>query len=305
MIEVKKYIKFPRLLLVSLLVRFGKWIPDAIYLHIMYYLKLGKVLHLKNPRTFSEKIQWLKLYNRRPEYTVMVDKVAVKEYVAKMIGDEYIIPTLGVWNNPDEIDFDKLPERFVLKCNHNSGVGLYVCRDKSKLNKKTVVDRLKKGLRENYYLREREWPYRDVCKKILAEKLLEERGITDLIDYKFFCFSGKALYCQMITNRSTHECIDFYDRFWLHQEFVGLNSINFAAYNASMSYNRPINYDKMLFLADKLATSIKTPFVRIDFYNIRGRIYFGEITFYPYAGFGYFTPKEWNCKLGNLIDISL
>ena len=169
---IKEYIKNPRLLAISSLVELGKWIPDAIYLEMMYYLRMGKKMHLSNPMTFSEKLQWLKLYNRKAEYIMMVDKIAVKEYVAKKIGAEYIIPTLGVWDNPNEIDFGKLPDQFVLKCNHNSGLGMCICRDKRNLDIHKTISKLSKGLKQDYYLTGREWPYKNVNRKILAEKFI-------------------------------------------------------------------------------------------------------------------------------------
>lgn len=278
------------------------WIPDSIYLRMMYYLTMGERLNLKHPISFSEKLQWLKLYNRKPEYTMMVDKVRVKEYVAKIIGEEYIIPTLGVWNNPEEIDFDILPNQFVLKCNHNSGLGMCLCKDKLKINKALVVKKMKKGLKENYYIGKREWPYKNMPRKILAEVFLSDLNNSELKDYKFFCFNGIAKYCQVIANRSTDETIDFYDRKWVHQDFIGLLS---SAHHAPSAHHVPLNYDKMLQIADKMSSDVKSPFVRVDLYNVNGKIYFGEITFFPFSGFGEFRPKDWNRKLGDMIKLPI
>lgn len=300
--KLMKAVHSPRLFLLILLNRSGFFLPDRIYLSWKFYLEMGKSVNLRNPQTFSEKLQWLKLYNRKPEYTVMVDKVEVKKYVVGILGEEYIIPTLGVWDNPDEIDFDALPERFVLKCNHNSGGGMYICKDKSQMNKQEVIRGLQKGLRENYYLHGREWPYKNVPRKILAEKFMEDESGTDLKDYKFFCFSGVAKYCQVIANRSTDECIDFYDRDWNHQEFIGLSPI---AHRSPIAHHSPANYKDMLRMADKIASVVKAPFVRVDFYNVKGHIYFGEITFFPLSGFGAFRPRVWNNKLGEDINLSV
>ena len=299
--RITKYIHSPRSFLLVLLNRFGFFLPDRLYLSWKFYLEMGKPLNLRNPQTFSEKMQWLKLYNRKPEYTVMVDKVEVKKYVAGILGEEYIIPTLGVWDNPDAIDFDALPEQFVLKCNHNSGGGMYICKDKSQMNKEEVIRGLQKGLRENYYLHGREWPYKNVPRKIIAEKFMEDESGTDLKDYKFFCFDGVAKYCQVIANRSTDECIDFYDRDWKHQEFIGLSPI---AHYSPIAHHSPANYKDMLRMADKIASVVKAPFVRVDFYNVKGHIYFGEITFFPLNGFGEFRPRVWNNKLGEDINLS-
>ena len=174
--SISFYLNHPKTVGNIILYRFCRWMPDKWYLKLKFRLWMGKKLDLKNPRTFSEKLQWLKLYDRRPEYTFMVDKVKVKEYVASLIGDKYIIPTLGVWESPDMIDFDSLPDRFVLKCNHNSGLGMYICKDKSKMNIEKVKEGLREGLKQNYYLGGREWPYKDVPRRILAETYLDSNA---------------------------------------------------------------------------------------------------------------------------------
>ena len=174
--------------------------PDKPYLELMYWVNMDRKLDLKNPKTFNEKLQWLKLYNRRPEYTMMADKVLVRDYIAKTLGPEYLIPLLGVWDDPDEIDFDKLPDRFVLKCNHNSGLGMCICKDKSKLDIEKVRADLREGLKQDYYLTGREWPYKDIPRKILCEQYMEDASL-ELKDYKFFCFNGVPRYCQVIADR--------------------------------------------------------------------------------------------------------
>ena len=287
---IKEYVKNPRLLAISLLVKLGKWIPDAIYLGMMYYLRIGKKMHLSNPMTFSEKLQWLKLYNRKAEYTMMVDKIAVKEYVAKKIGAEYIIPTLGVWDDPNEIDFDKLPDQFVLKCNHNSGLRMCICRDKRNLDIHKTISKLSKGLKQDYYLTGREWPYKNVNRKILAEKFISLEDNSDLKDYKFFCFNGEPKYCQVISDRERKMSIDFFDKNWNHMNFHEPKEYPFA----SLLPTKPENLDLMWSLAKTLALQI--PFVRIDFYNLNGKIFFGEITFFPTNGMGGFDPEVWDKK---------
>ena len=298
MMKVRKYIKSPQLLLVSLFVRLGKWIPDAIYLHIIYYLKVGEVLHLKYPRTFSEKIQWLKLHNRRPEYTQMVDNVLVKDYVAKIIGKEYIIPTLGVWKTFDEINFDSLPKQFVLKCNHDSG-GVIICKDKRKLNRYQSRKLLNKSLKRNFFYGGREYPYKNVKPSIMAEEYMQNIDGGDLVDYKFFCFSGEVKMCQVISDRFDDEKIDFYDRNW--NRLIGLIGLNIEAKNSIEDKPRPKRYDEMIRIAESLSKGMI--FVRVDLYDINDKIYFGELTFFPASGFGYFRPDEWNVKLGNMIKL--
>ena len=172
---------------------------DEPYLKKMFRATMGKELDLNDPKTFNEKLQWLKLYNRKPEYTMMVDKYLVRDYIKETLGEQYLIPLLGVWDDPDEIDFDALPDRFVLKCNHNSGKGMYICKDKSKMDVKKVKSELRAGLKQNYYLHGREWPYKDVPRKIIAEQYMEDAKTEELRDYKFFCFNGevKAMFIAM------------------------------------------------------------------------------------------------------------
>ena len=292
----------------SLLLRkFGWWIPDRPYLLMMYYIQMGEMLHLRNPKTFSEKLQWLKLYNRKPEYTMMVDKYAVKEYVTNIIGKEYIIPTLGVWEKPEDIEWEKLPNQFVLKTTHGGGSkGVVICKDKSKFEISKTIKQLNRAMKQDVYRNYREWPYKHVKHRIIAEQFMEEKVVdnrpieTDLVDYKFYCFHGEPKYCQVIRDRSTKETIDFYDMEWTHMPFCGLNPV---AKNGLNPVAKPIHLDRMKEIACKLSQDI--PFTRVDFYIINDIEYFGEITFYPASGFGLFTPKEWNMQLGNLISFPL
>ena len=289
----------PKIIGIILLGKFSFLFSDKQYLQMMYWLHLGRKLNLKNPKTFNEKLQWLKLYNHKPEYTIMVDKVKAKEYVAKLIGEEHIIPTLGVWDDPDDIDFDALPDQFVLKCNHNSGTGMCICRDKSKLDIEKVKAELRKGLKENYFMRCREWPYKNVPRKILAEKFMVDESGTELKDYKIFCFNGEPRYCQVISDRNTDEKIDFYDMHW--KRLVGLVGLNDKVHNSEYAIPCPESFENMKQMASLLAKSI--PFSRIDFYEINHQAYFGEITFFPATGFGNFNPREWNVKMGDMITL--
>lgn len=296
--SLKAYLLNPNILAISLLVRFGKWIPDTIYLQMLYYLRMRKKLNLKHPITFDEKLQWLKLYNRRPEYTMMVDKVAVKKYVAKVIGNEYIIPTLGVWDNPDEIDFAKLPEQFVLKCNHNSGKGMFICKDKSSMDERRVISNLKRGLKEDYYKKWREWPYKNVHRRVLAEKFMVDESGTELKDYKIFCFGGEPEIIEVDYDRFIKHKRNFYDKEW---NFIDMR-IEYPS-DKSHVIACPNNLKRMLDLARELSQGI--PHLRVDFYSIGNRIYFGELTFFHEAGMGHFYPDSWNVKLGNLIKLPI
>ena len=284
--------------------------PDKLYLTLLFRLKMGYWIDWKKPKTFSEKLQWLKLYDRKPEYTTMVDKYAVKEYVANIIGREYIIPTLGVWDRPEDIDWDCLPQKFVLKTTHaGGGSGVLICKDKATFDRNDACIKLKRSLSKCVYNSHREWPYKNVPKRIIAEAFLEEakpvKHNTDLPDYKFYCFNGEPVYCQVIRDRSSKETIDFYDMEWRHMPFVGLNptfniSLPFFT-NGATSVEKPIHLSKMIDACRKLSKEIM--FSRIDLYVIDDKIYFGEITFYPASGIGVCTPIEWNDKLGHMIGL--
>ena len=288
------------------------WLPDEPYLRLRFRFKMGYWPNLTNPHTFVEKINWLKLHDRKPEYSMMVDKYAVKEYVASKIGGEYIIPTLGVWKEPEDIDFDALPNQFVLKTTHGGGSGgVVVCKDKNTLDKGKVIMRLRDSMDSDIYRNLREWPYKNVKKRVIAEKFMipkekENDHTYDLTDYKFFCFGGEPCYCQVIRDRHTRESIDFYDMEWNHQSFVGLNPKAPDGTPAIANGITPVGKPKRLETMKEICRSLSAniPFLRVDLYVIDGKVYFGELTFYPASGIGFFKPKEWDEKLGNLIDIN-
>lgn len=273
-------------------------LSDYVFLKTHWRLHMGYPLDLESPRTFAEKLQWIKLYDRNPIYTTMVDKFAVKDYVANIIGPEYIIPNLGIWDVPEDIDFDVLPEQFVLKCNHDSG-SLVICKDKGNLDRVATVKKLRHALGRNYYILTREWPYKNVKRRILAEPYLAELASDDLIDYKFFCINGQPCFCQVIKDRSTSETIDFFDMNWNHMNFIGLNPA--VSKHSETVIKKPKNFEKMVEFAEKLSAGI--PFVRVDFYNIDGKIYFGELTFFPANGMGRFEPKEWDKRIGEMLQL--
>lgn len=288
----------------AIIQNFFGWLPDKTYLQLLYRFKMSHKLDLNHPKTFTEKIQWLKLYNRKPEYTLMVDKYAVKKYVADIIGEKYIIPTLGVWDKPEDIDWDALPNEFVLKTTHGGGSGgVVICKDKKTFDRNKAILTLRDSMNSDIYRSLREWPYKDVKKRVLAEKYMVPKDmvnnpIYELSDYKFFCFNGEPKYCQVIRDRHNKESIDFYDMNWRHQEFVGLNPV---ASNGINPVPQPLLLDDMICICHKLSKNMK--FVRIDMYVIDNRIYFGEITFYPASGMGLFNPDKWNEELGNLISL--
>lgn len=280
--------------MLSLIRKLLRLCPDRIYLQVVFFKHFHRFINFRNPRTFSEKLQWLKLYNRNPIYSVMVDKYLVKNYVASKIGEEYVVPTLGVWDHADEIDFNKLPNQFVLKWNHDSG-SIVICKDKKDFSISNAIKKLNQFENHNAFWYGREWPYKNVEPKILAEKYLENED-KQLTDYKFYCFDGQPEYCQVIRNRFTEETIDFYDMEWNLMPFVGLNSV---AKNGMDPATKPLKLDLMINICRQLSKDQK--FMRVDLYNVCGKIYFGEITFYPASGFGFFRPEEWNVLLGKKI----
>ena len=273
----------------------AKYISDKAFVEKEYFLNIGEELDLLHPQKFNEKLQWLKLYDHNPQYTIMVDKYRARQFIKDIIGDQYLIPLLGVWENPDDIDFDLLPDQFVLKCNHNSGTG--ICKDKKNVDIPRVKRELKKGLRENYYLRHREWPYKDVPRRIIAEKYMIDESGEALTDYKFFCFNGEPRVMYISNDGAENPKTDFFD-----MEFNHL-PIKMKDPNSEQLPLKPQSFELMKELAKKLSEGI--PFLRTDFYEINGNIYVGELTLYHNAGLSKIEPSEWNLKLGNYINLNL
>lgn len=279
----------------SLLIKMH-FLSDKKFLKILYMVRMNKKLDLTNPNTFTEKLQWLKIHDRKKNYTSMVDKYEVKKYVANIIGDNYIIPTIDVYDRFDEIDFEAMPQQFVMKCTHDSG-GLVIVRNKNELNICEARKKINKCLKRNFYYNFREWPYKDVRPRIIIEKYMQNSDEQELKDYKFYCFNGEPKYCQVIADRQVEETIDFYDMNWKHQAFNGLNNCPMAR----KKHDKPKTFNKMKKFAKELSHGIA--FVRVDFYEINDKLYFGEITFFPAGGFGEFSPKEWDKRLGDMINL--
>lgn len=284
--------------LASIIQNFFTWLPDSIYLKLLFRFKMGKPLNLKNPKTFNEKLQWLKLYNRKPEYTTLVDKYAVKQYIANIIGEEHIIPTLGVWDKFDDIDFSSLPDQFVLKTTHGGGGGgVVICRDKQSFDKATAKRKLESSMKSDIYKSLREWPYKNVKKRIIAEKFMtDSKG--ELNDYKFTCTNGNAHNVMICCDRGSGETkFYFFDNKW---NLLRLNKRGKEAPD-NFSLPKPKNLENMFNIAQKL--SMNLPYSRIDLYNVDGEIYFGEITFYPASGFDRNLLEETDVLFGNYITI--
>lgn len=276
---------------------FYKFLPDKIYLKILFYANLGYKLNLKNPKTYNEKLQWLKLYDRNPEHTKMVDKYEAKKYIAEKIGEEYIIPTIGVWDSVDDIEFDSLPEQFVLKSTHDSGM-VVICRDKSQFNVEKAKQTLRKSFLRNYFLSGREWPYKNIKKRIIAEKFMSDGSEKGLNDYKFYCFNGKPEFAYISQGLEDHSTarINYMTLEWERAPFRRPDYKEFEELP-----DKPKKINEMLELAAKLSEGIK--FLRVDFYEIEDKVYFGELTFFPGSGLTPFQPEEWDYKIGDCLNL--
>ena len=279
---------------------FYRNMPDDEFLKRLFRIKLGYELNLDDPKTFNEKLQWLKLYDRKQIYTTMVDKYAVKEYVAGIIGEQYIIPTLCVCDSFDEINFASLPNQFVLKCTHDSG-GLVICRDKAKLDMKAARKKISSCLKKNYYYKFREWPYKGVKPRVIVEKYMEDES-RELRDYKVLCFNGIPKLIEVHQGRYTdHQTQDFYDTGW-HKTTI--SQANLQRYQATCDVaEKPEKLDEMLALSSSLAKGI--PQLRVDWYQVMGKLYFGEMTFFDGAGLDPFDNYEDDLLLGNWIMLPM
>ena len=272
--------------------------PDKPLLSLYFRRKFHRKLDWENPQTFSEKIQWLKIYGRTPVNRVMCDKYLVKDYIKCKIGEQYVIPLLGVWDRPEDIDFSKLPEKFVIKCNHNSGTGMYICRDKSKLNEEAIRRNLRKGLKEDYYIDSRDYCYKDIPRKIIAESYMEDAETKELRDYKFFCFDGEPKALFIASGRLQGEdsvTFDFFDMDYNHLPFTNGHP------NAKVQPKKPKCFEEMKQLAAQLSKGM--PHVRVDFYEVNGHVYFGEFTFSHWSGFMPFKPEVWDYTFGSWLKL--
>lgn len=272
---------------------------DRKYLKACYRAYFGKKLDLENPQTFSEKIQWLKLNDRNPLYTDMVDKYKVKKWVASKIGDVHVVPTFDMWRTAEEIDISSLPNQFVLKTNHDSG-GVVICRDKDKFDIEDAKSFLSAHLQNNFFYVGREWPYKDVEPVVFAEKYLDGFDSAGMIDYKFYCFNGEPKFLYVSKGLEDHEtaAISFLNLDWTRAPFARNDYRPFE-----ILPEKPLSYDVMLHFAHQLSEGI--PFVRVDFFEYEGTPYFSEMTFYPCAGFMPFEPDAADSDIGLLLNVGL
>ena len=271
------------------------FLSDEKYLRLLFRLRMGRKLNLDNPKTFCEKLQWLKIHGREEIYTTMADKYLAKQFIAGKIGEKYVVPLLGVWDRFDDIDFDALPDKFVLKCNHGSGSAI-ICRDKTKLDKENARKILEKSLKTDYFILKREWPYKNINRRIIAEEYLEDEPGVNLFDYKFFCLNGIPRIMYVIEGASDNPTEAFFD---MEQNYLDLEMED---PRPEIPPRLPDCFDEMKRLAAELSDGV--PFLRVDFFCVKGRLYVGELTFFHESGFGEIKPKEWDEKLGNMLDLS-
>ena len=276
---------------------FYNHLPDDEYIHRMFRAKMGYQLDLEHCSTFNEKLQWLKLYDRKPFYSSIVDKYEVKKYVANIIGEEYTVPTLGVWNSFEEIDFNALPDRYVLKCTHDSG-GIYIAKNKDNKSIRASRRILKRSLKKNYYYLFREWPYKYVKPRIIAEQYLEGNTRGGIIDYKIHCFNGEPQIILVCADRFSDTGLteDFFDTKWNH---LAVRRPKYK--NSSSKILRPQELDEMLELSRRLSKGFL--FLRVDFYVVQHRVYIGELTFFPNGGYEKFIPESFDLKLGDMLRL--
>lgn len=295
--NIKYFIGHPKNILLALIYKYGGFLKDSVYAKLLYRIKLGRKLHLDNPRTYTEKIQWLKLYNRDPLYTQLVDKVEVKRIVADKIGDKYVIPTIGIWDKPEDIEWEKLPSQFVLKTTHGGGnYGVIVCKDKGAINIDEICRKLDLSLKQDLYRTLREWPYKDVKKRIMAEQYLEDESGFELKDYKIFCFNGVPKMIDVDYNRATNHQRNLYTPDW-----VRINATLGYPSDETREIPRPNVLEELLGLAKELSSGF--PHVRTDFYIIGDKIYFGELTFYHGSGFEKSYPDDFDWEMGKWLSL--
>lgn len=276
------------------------FLPDKMYLQLFYFATTRKFIDFKNPKGFNEKLQWLKVNDRRPEYSQLVDKLAVRDHISKILGEEYLFPLLGKWESFDDIDFDALPEQFVMKCNHDSG-STKVIKNKSSLTAEEINEMKEfysKRLKQDFYYAGREYPYKGIKPYIIAEQLMIDETAPEksIEDYKFFCFNGEPKVMFIATDRATDCKFDFFDMNFNHLDLVNIHP------NADKPIPKPEKFDEMKELAAKLSQGMRH--VRIDLYELNGKIYFGEYTFFHGGGFQLCHPEKWERQLGDWIDIT-
>lgn len=290
--KLQNYLKHPFGIIVNVIYKLKRFVPDKLYVKVLYKENMGNWPDLKNPKTFNEKLSWIKLYDRNPLYTKLADKYSVKEYVAQRIGSEYVVDNYCVANRWEDINFETLPCQFVIKCTHDSG-GAFICRDKKSFDYDSVKKMIQHNLQCNYFYPGREWPYKNIKPRIIVDKYLDDHTGNELRDYKFWCFGGRPTY-MYCTIKGDNVFENFYD-----MNFVPV-AIDHGYPRHTPEFERPKNFELMEELASKLSKGI--PFVRVDFFEVDGKVYFGEFTFFDWGGLRPFG-GDWDVVLGELIAL--
>ncbi|ULT56201.1 glycosyl transferase [Neobacillus drentensis] len=296
--KINKIIKQPqKIILWANWKGYLNWLPDKAYLNIMYISRMKKKLDLNNPKTFNEKLQWLKIYDRNPKYIQMVDKYEAKKYITEKIGPDFIIPTYGVWDSFDDINIERLPDQFVLKCTHDCG-GLVICRDKKTLDMESARSKINRCLQRNYFYNGREWPYKNVKPRVIAEKYMRDPSSIVLKDYKFYCFNGKPEFVQLSQGMEKHSTASmaFLNLDWERLPFERSDFLRIDKIPP-----KPLNFELMKTFAEELSQGHL--FLRVDLYEINGRVYFSELTFSPTSGFIPIQPPEYDLQVGRLLEL--
>ena len=296
--KIKMFLKNPLWIVVFLNNRGLHLLNDELYLKLLYWLSFGKRIDLKNPKTYNEKLQWLKLYDRKDIYTKMVDKYESKKLIADVVGRQYVVPTLGIYDKFEDINFETLPKSFVIKTTHYGGnKGIFIVKDKQEFDKLNAKKELQKIMKKNLYYSGREWPYKNIKPRIIIEEFLDDKEYNELRDYKFYCFNGKMKIWFICSERNKSVKFTFFDR---NGDFLKIKQCG-AQYDEKIE--KPKNLNKMIEISEKL--SEKMLHLRVDFYEVNGKVYVGELTFYDSSGLGKFDPEEWDNKIGAMLKLPI
>jgi len=296
--KIKTIINNPKILIEKLIQSLSPVLSDEVYLKLLFPIRVGYRLNLENPKTYNQKLQWLKLHYRKPIMTKMVDKFEAKEYIKNIVGEEYVVKNLGVWDTLSQIDFDSLPSKFVLKTTHDQG-GVVICEDKNTFDFKAAKNKLGKHLKRKHFLLSREWPYKDVKPRILAEVFLNPQKDSSFKDYKFYCFNGlpKVMYVSM-GKQEGKMTFDYFD-----MNYNLLNIERPSIKNSGKPSTKPKHFETMIELAEKLSYGF--PHLRVDFFEVDNQVYVGELTFFQGGGLMPFIPSSWDNTFGDWINLDL
>ena len=289
--------KIPSFIYTSVLGFLDKHASDELYLSWMFYHRLGYWPNLRRPKSFNEKLQWMKLHDNNPLFSLYADKYRVREHIVETIGEGYLIPILGVFEKAEDIDFDSLPNQFVLKCNHGAGCNI-ICKDKNRFDRRAAIIKLNEWMAKDYSHLKREYHYASIERKIICEQFMTDNETGDLRDYKFFCIGGEVQMIQVDMNRFSHHTRNIYDKDWNLLDV----EISFPR-DVTCTVAPPRELPEMIAIANKLSKDFKQ--VRVDLYVINHKVYFGELTFFSGAGFSRYYPRKFEIELGKKLRLPM